>query len=131
MHIFNSINGRTTLNNVKYKNPILRIIFIYFPVELQSKASTASYTAIFYNAAPYPIDVVWISFQGEEVTYQHLVPGAEYPQQTYLNHLWVFKTPGHDLRLMANANGVTKHIFEGTAFGAQENTSIRVTINKL
>ena len=43
----------------------------------------------FVNRSAGPLDVYWLSFQGERVPYQHLPPGGRFVQQTFIGHNWL------------------------------------------
>jgi hypothetical protein len=43
----------------------------------------------FVNRSAEPLDIYWLSFQGERVQYQHLPPGGRFVQQTYIGHNWL------------------------------------------
>ena len=93
------------------------------------KQDNRSFTVIFYNSAPYSVDVYWINLQGVEVKLKsNLVPKGEFVQITYFNNIWLFRRANTDNRMTAEANTVTKDFFEGSRFGALVNATIRVTI---
>ena len=43
----------------------------------------------FVNRSEAPVDIYWLSFQGERVPYQHLAPGGRFVQQTFIGHNWL------------------------------------------
>ena len=92
----------------------------------------ANYTAIFKNDLPYPVDVIWMNNEQEEVVYKsNLAPGEEFAQVTYFEHEWIFKQSGTNNRLFAEAQGMKGETFEGChfgVFGTDINYVIRVEI---
>ena len=90
------------------------------------------FTATFYNAAPFPVDIIWINYEGiEEVAKSNLIQGDEFEKTTSFNHTFLVKRHGTDVRQSLQANRVTDDIFEGLKFGVTVNTNIRVTICKM
>ena len=40
-------------------------------------------------STPYPLDIMWIDFDGKMIKYNTLSPGQSYTQQTFVGHTWV------------------------------------------
>ena len=84
-----------------------------------------------YNSLPYPIDVVWLNYEGKEVVYKsNLAPREEYTQSTFFTHPWIFKVSGEDTRLEVSSNGITEETFEGSMFRAEVNSTIHIELSK-
>ncbi|MBL4805950.1 MAG: hypothetical protein JKY31_01520 [Rhodobacteraceae bacterium] len=43
----------------------------------------------FQNNAETSVDILWVSFEGEEVYYNTLAPGDSYDQPSFYGHPWV------------------------------------------
>ncbi len=43
----------------------------------------------FQNNSDTDVDILWISYEGEEVYYNTLIPGESYEQPSYYGHPWV------------------------------------------
>ncbi|WP_035303598.1 hypothetical protein [Actinokineospora inagensis] len=59
----------------------------------RSPPSTDSITITFLNHTAAPIRILWLDFTGTEQLYQTLAPATSYPQQTYVGHIWIARTP--------------------------------------
>ena len=100
----------------------------YF-IDTCTYGSQDSFTAIFINEMSYPIDVIWINNQQQEVVYKSdLASGEVYTQLTYFTHEWIFHQSGTNNRILAESNGVYYGTFEGCKFGAETNSQIQVAL---
>jgi hypothetical protein len=54
-----------------------------------SRPSKERTAMTFVNRSEAPLDIYWLSFQGERVRYQHLPPGSRFMQQTFIGHNWL------------------------------------------
>jgi len=43
----------------------------------------------FQNNSDTDVDILWVSYEGEEVYYNTLAPGKSYEQPSYYGHPWV------------------------------------------
>ncbi len=43
----------------------------------------------FHNNSETDVDILWVSYEGEEVYYNTLSPGESYEQPSYYGHPWV------------------------------------------
>ncbi|GAA2969852.1 VHL beta domain-containing protein [Actinokineospora diospyrosa] len=59
----------------------------------RSPASQDTVTLTFINHATTPLNIYWLTFEGDEKLYQTLAPQATYDQPTYVGHIWIARTP--------------------------------------
>ena len=83
----------------------------------------------FLSEVPFPIDICWIDFNGQEIAMREgLKTGEQHTDYTYFTHPWVFpKSPGGQ-RQIADTNGVQSEIFEGERYLAIPDEPITVII---
>ena len=100
-----------------------------FPNEFED--DDPSFTAIFYNSLPYPIDFYGYDFEGRKLQIsKEIKRGHERTEQTSLMIPWVFvKSEDNSKRLFAFVKDTTGDIFKGKDFHANYNTTIHVIIN--
>jgi hypothetical protein len=58
-------------------------------VTTATSTASGSYTFIINNKRTFPVYLYWINYQGQQVYYTVVKPGASYTQQTYLTHKWL------------------------------------------
>lgn len=56
-----------------------------------SVTSTERYSVRFVNTTDKTIDVIWLDFTGQKVTYQTLSPQTAWSVYTYKTHPWIFR----------------------------------------
>ena len=109
----------------------MRVNFVFL---VQLEVIREKLTAIFFNLAKSPIDIIWVDDRGiEQVFESNLAPGEEYRQGTYRNHSWIFRLANTEIRANATANGFTKTFFQASIFGVTpgvnfEDSSIHIYI---
>ena len=87
------------------------------------------FTAEFYNAAQYPIDIFWVSNEGkEEKIVSKLAEGGETVIPTKPAHQWIFKGSDNNLDLLASSHGIQSKLFSGCDFGAEDDSTMHVQI---
>ena len=60
-------------------------------VRIRSLTSRDSTFVNFKNCTRDPVRLYWINYEGGEVPYRTIQPGAEYRQQTFCTHPWTYK----------------------------------------
>ena len=56
---------------------------------MHSLPSAHSVTFTFYNTSIVPLEIIWLNFSGNRVTYSALQPGQGFSVNTYLNSVWM------------------------------------------
>ena len=51
----------------------------------------------FHNNSDRSVDILWVSYEGEEVYYNTLEPGDSYEQPSYYGHPWVLYRAGSNV----------------------------------
>ena len=88
------------------------------------------FTAVFYNALPYPVDFYSIDMEGR--TRQHsneFQPGYKTNKPTTFTIPWVFKRANDTKRLFAFVGDRKGVVFKGNRFGAKSNAEVHVIIS--
>eukprot|EP01023_Acetabularia_acetabulum_P021366 TRINITY_DN21210_c1_g1_i3.p1 TRINITY_DN21210_c1_g1~~TRINITY_DN21210_c1_g1_i3.p1 ORF type:complete len:250 (-),score=15.31 TRINITY_DN21210_c1_g1_i3:133-882(-) len=73
-------------------------------IRLRSVRNRQSVYIRFVNCTNTTVGTIWVNFQGNEWTYNALLPQATYRQQTFQRHLWVARSidGGHRMCLTGN-----------------------------
>ena len=56
----------------------------------RSYDGTSKLTVSFVNNFSGPVEVVWLNYEGQQVSYGIIEPNQVWKQQTMINHPWVF-----------------------------------------
>ena len=73
---------------------------------LKSGTSGSKVALSFHNAGDSPRKLDWIDYDGKNVLYATIAPGATYDQQTFASHLWELTDEAGDCKLIIKAHEV-------------------------
>jgi len=78
-----------------------------------SARSTERFTVRFVNTTDKCVDVIWLDFEGQPVTYETLQPQTAWSVYTYKTHPWIFRDSNcPNERLVVKKNKVKRGYFE-------------------
>ena len=94
------------------------------------KKFDTTYTAVFYNILPYPVDFYGIDFEGRKHQYsKEFLPGYTRKEETTARIPWVFKKSNDTLRLFAFVGQKSTDVFKGLLFDVKENCEMHISIS--
>ena len=94
---FNSLKSQTEFNEIRCINSIEAEDSIY-----NSQILGGPTQIIFKNNLNFEVNIFWVHTNGKLIYYGTIKPDEEFPQQTYVGHVWVV-TPKHDKQNFINA----------------------------